>query len=209
MKSTVLIFSLLLSAPALFASLLFSDNFEDAAGLGNGKWAIQGSAVIVVDPLNPLNHAVRFNSQGSGGDLFSILINYAAAPDFSMLQFSFDFYQTSAPSFSYAGTEHPNSPLPFHDEQWLWSQDGGTPYATTPPAGVWTHISFLFTPQDTQNFGTIEIKFEGVPQTIFFDNVQLEAIPEPATYALVGFGIGLAALIRGWKKRCQTGDHLS
>jgi hypothetical protein len=195
----------LLATPAvLSAGVVFSEDFENPNGLADGKWGRIGSALLVANPSidanNPSAHVVEFQIAGSGGDLFSVFFP-AGAGD---LELSFDFYETVAPSSSYAwaGTDHQNvgpcgAPC---DEQWLWNNSGGAIYGTTPPLNTWTHVSFEFPPLfnnpslDSAHPGQIVLKLEGTPGNVFFDNLEVTAVPEPgATATLCLVLLSLAA----------------
>src|SRR5207244_3775342 len=69
------VWSILLLPPLiptpLYGGILFSDNFE--SGLSSLKWGTNNSGQVTVDPQNASNHVVRFATQASGGDLYSVL----------------------------------------------------------------------------------------------------------------------------------------
>ncbi len=199
----------LLTASCSLGGTVFSENFENPAGLFDGNWGNLGSAVIVANPSvdanNPSANVVMFTSDGSGGDLFSSFF-----PEGTWLTFSFDFFQTAATpiTYAYAGTDHQNlGPCgnSFCDEEWLWNQSGGAIFGTTPPPNTWVHVSFSFPPLDDNNpfdagnAGQIVVKFEGSGGQVFFDNIQLNAVPEPA--AGVTMGAGLLAAIACFRRR--------
>ena len=180
----------LLGTPATFATVLFSENFE--SGLNDGKWTTTGSAFITTDPKNSANHVVAFGTEASGGDLFSIVVNFASDPNYKgQLQLSFDVLHTGGTNHAYIGTDHVGGP-----EQWLWSDDGASPFSTPLTNGVWTHVSFWFPPYDPGNTGSILIKMEAVPSVDFFDNFALATSPEPGTFGLAGGMLALGLLLR-------------
>jgi hypothetical protein len=168
----------LLAAPGLFAGTLLSEDFQSLSGLSDGNWATQGSAFLALDPQNGANTVLTFANEGFGGDLFSNLLNYLADPGYSGVLFlSFDFLHTGGPLHAYVGTD--SQTVPLGAEQWLWSDDGATPFATPLTTGVWQHVSFQFVP----NVNPISLKVEAVPGVDFFDNFNLSAAPEPSTLA--------------------------
>jgi hypothetical protein len=198
MKTVARLFLILLTALPLSAGVLFSDNFESGS-LSGLNWAATGSAFVTTDPLSgPNGEVLSFSEQGSGCDLFSVLIPYALN-----VNFSFDFYEPFAAvdgSIGYAGTDHAG--FPEDNEEWLWNAASGSP-AVTP--GVWNHVSFDVQPFDNGGTRPFLVKFESggsdpgasVPFNVFFDNVVVsDSTPEPSLSVLAGFGLAGLALLR-------------
>jgi hypothetical protein len=108
---------------------------------------------------------------------------------------SFDFLHTGGSLHAYVGTDHQQSCC--GPEQWLWSDDGASPYSTVVPVNTWTHVSFVFPPFDPGATGSIVLKMEAVAGVDFFDNFLLQTAPEPASFLLTaGFLIALSLILR-------------
>ena len=193
--------SILFVSTQAMAVPIFFDDFE--AGLG--KWITPGSSQIVSDPLNSGNHALNFNSLGSGGDSFTAR-NLAAGT----YHLSLDMLGTCR-SGNCGGFVGIND---VQGEQWLI---GDASYLT-PNALInnrtWQHIDVVFTARGTTPF---QLKLEdfvwsGISRDVYFDNICVSSqandsgcsvpsnnVPEPASLALMG--IGLAGLCFGRRKK--------
>ena len=180
--------ALFLAAAPATGAILLSENFEGSFPAPN--WIGDFSGAVVTDPTNSSNKALHFTSYGSGGDLFSKALTY---PLGIFVEVDFDFLNegTSATNTgAYVGTNH--GCCSFNDEQWVFPN-------LTAPIGTWTHFSQIFLVHDTASVGNFNLKLEqgssGQPiGSMYFDNIVVASIPEPATFGLMG--IGLAAFLR-------------
>ena len=94
------------------------------------------------------------------------------------------------------------------DEQWAWSSDGGSTwnpvtFTSTAADGGWTAetVSFVGQPIPT-DAGTVQFRDTFKVSTpgsdfLFLDNIQINAIPEPANIALAGFGLCAVGILFG------------
>jgi len=180
--------------------VLFFDDFEGslAAWTGPGGGAHHG--VIVTDPLNPLNDVLSFTSLNAGGDIFTTAAFPAVPADYI---FSFDYLgiaKSESVDDDLGGFAGLSQGLP-GTHYWLaGTQDtyGGLSELLIDD-GAWHHYTIYFTSPGGAPLHVMLEDFSGsngVAGDAYFDNVKLEAVPEPATLLLLGSGLTGIALRR-------------
>jgi hypothetical protein len=200
--------SLVLAASLVFgtagtsqAAIIFQDNFQGPLSVSN--WSNFGSSDIIAAPGG--GNALHFLNPGSGGDLFSVMI---AGP--GQYNLSFDYYCAAAPCGGFIGLAPGATtltvPVTFPFDAWIASDDPAA-YPTAfnfSSNGAWTHVSLDFAVTSPAQWG---LKLEdftggpngGVPGDALFRDLQVAAVPEPSTWAMLilGFaGVGFMAYRR-------------
>ena len=202
---SVAVFAAFLSGEAS-ATLLFTDSFEGNLSAWTGKNQGSHSGAIVVDPLNPSNHVLRFNQVASGGDIFTTA---AFTSKIDIFRLNFDYlglptqgaaagdlggfigYTTVAPG---TGSEAQGT------NAWLAGTMDNYPFPRMelPDKGEWVHVQMLFESADPVSLMLEDfMKPSGLALAgdAYFDNITLEnphapaPVPEPATMLLLGSGL--------------------
>lgn len=170
---------------------LFSDDFES----GLGQWnAYYGQ--IVVDPLNGSNNCLSFSGLNAGGDTFSI----PGIPIVSGNTYIVSFRYLGLPI---PGVSNPNDTGGYFglnttdwyggNELWVYAtgNDSGAADVLIDD-GQWHSYSFAFD-DSVFPFSEFHVKFEdyinsgGTAGDAYFDDVNIEAVPEPASLTALGF----------------------
>ena len=181
----ILFASLLLSAVALSqAAPLFGDDFESGS-LAPSKWSSLGSAQVVDDPLaSGRGKVVNFAGFGSGGDLFSQSFNVPAT---GVTILGFDYL--GLPKAGHPGTSGgflgTNDPA----EHWYFGTGGYPTSVTLSDDGAWRHYAIAL-PAGVAAQIKLEdfVGSDDVVGNAYFDNVSVQAVPEPASMAALGLG---------------------
>jgi len=198
MRKVILIATILivgfLTAPNLYAAL-FTEDFESDLSNWTGKNQGSHNGSIVQDPFNADNHVLQFTKLNAGGDIFTI--NTFSSSNGFILSFDYlgDANSTEGSggfigySYGFAGTH-----------KWLAGADSDYNIAIKlPDTGNWEHIEIPF--NATGNIHLMLEEYRGSDGTIgnaYFDNIELSAVPVPASAWLLISGI--AGLV-GIKKR--------
>jgi hypothetical protein len=190
----------------------FADNFENGLSQWVDRNPSSPEAGIFVDPLNASNHVLGFNTQGSGGSIYTIDLVTTTG------QFTVSFDYLGVPSrggvagdlggFFGISQDFPGS------HYWVaGTQDGYGQQFLLDDDGTWHHYSVTFSSPVGQS---VHLMFEdfvgsgGVAGDAYFDNIQFNdaqvapaplgnSVPEPGSLALLS-----AALIAAATRRKRT-----
>ena len=218
-----LLVTLFVSTPAIAATILFQDNFDNVAGSSGGTAASPtigtwtGGGVIAVDsgtdagfpPVSSPNHATM-NAPGGGTITFA-----AAANNTDILRAEFDYWPDGVAVGEGTGIDFPDTFLQFRGDGQIY-MDG--PFAAfTLPTNNWSHITLDYDPVAASLKLTAGANTQTIPATggaalagigyyTFgggfgrFDNVQvtlLNVVPEPSSLGLLTSAmLGLAGYAR-------------
>jgi hypothetical protein len=203
---------ILAAATPIHAQLtLFEENFESGnLDQWTGQFGGPHSGHIVPDPLNGANQVLSFTAVDSSGDIFGATpVSLIGVPQrFSLV---FDFLGLSiggippAANGGFAGI----AVVPGFTFPHYWGAGTYLPALNVPPSaatllvpdGQWHHYEVDFTEVVTaNNLTSIHPMLEdfsglgSMPGDVYFDNVQLVAIPEPGTLSLLALGLAAAVI---------------
>lgn len=169
----------LLSAVSSEAAPFFDDFESGSLSQWTGKQGNPANAhgVIVVDPLNPQNHALAFSARNSAGDIFTIQSTTVIPSAQYVISFDYLGYTnrgvTNLGGFAGYCRDFPGPDAWYYG---TWADGGAT--ATLIDDNQWHHYSY--TMPNPPSFGpTFRLMFEqysvsnGVPGEVFFDNIRL------------------------------------
>lgn len=204
----------MLATGASAHAAIFFDNFDGAGtALDPSRWNTPSgvpatSGFRTADPLES-DKALTFSARRAGGDAFtSEIINLVASTTY---RFSFDYLGTSNQAHGFAGLDWGNGAnFPSATtEIWVGGVDAiGLPRFLISNNGAWNHYEFDFTTADLNGSPSVRLKFEdwnGVPGQVgfaYFDNVSLDVVPEPSSFAVMGLALfGFGAFSRFGKRK--------
>ncbi|MCC6127291.1 MAG: PEP-CTERM sorting domain-containing protein [Pirellulales bacterium] len=195
------------------AQVLFSENFENNLSHWTGQSYGSYSAMIVSDPLRPGNHVVGFAGVTFGGDIFSVpAVTLVEGQQYSLsLEYLGKAVYNSVPGDygGYAGLCDIVQPNPYYRDAsiWIMGTDPTDPYIRQ---GLiddeqWQNYTYNFVWRKADvnaQYDTVHIVLEDFNGNgyrnsvgdVFFDNVQLTAVPEPSTIILLMIG-GILLLV--------------
>lgn len=185
----------------VFASPIFTENFEGNLSLWTGKSGGAHHGLITTDPLNSGNNVLTFTATNSGGDIFTTAaFNLVAGQQYSV---SFDYLglpgQIPGGSGGFAGLaqDYPGTHLWYYGTN---TTSGASPILVDD--GQWHSYTYDFI-ASPQTGNSIHLMFEdyrypgtNVAGDAFFDNVQISTVPVPGAMALGTIGISLAGYLR-------------
>lgn len=199
--------ALMVAGPSFAANLITNGDFEsgfdnwtiDTAGGGSapaviaynqaGQYPTGAYGEAIPTPTNGGTSAAYFSSDTASPHSLSQIVDVAANTTYTL---SFDYY---VPQNGY------NNPF---DAQLSFLIDGeaaGSPLVAGSPGSLapltWYTFTTTFTSGDTGGATPLAFEFRGLGSTaadFAIDNVTMSAVPEPATWALMIGGFGLAGM---------------
>ncbi len=181
MKPTLACAAIVALAAIMMASsaqpaVLFTEDFEAASGMADGKWATVGSAYTSANGYNSIK-CMQFSAKGSGGDSWTIYITVTGNKTYWL---SMDYKQTGQGGF--AGMNEYNGSSTDLGETWIF---GDNTYATIDkfngPGIGWNHyVQAITTKAATVK---LKLKFEDFTGNanpvgkVYFDNIKLSDTP--------------------------------
>ncbi len=193
------VIGLLLLASSANAGLLFQDDFEGDLSQWTGKGGGAHDGEIVIDPLNAANKVLTFGTTEAAGEIFTV-DSFDPASDTFVL------------SFRYLGTCQNNDCGGYMGYSNAFPGAHSWHYATGTVSGAadvliddgtWHDYEFTLA-----SAGDLHIMLEdfvgatapSVGRDAFWDDIKLSdgvaAVPEPATFGLIGFGLLALGLAR-------------
>lgn len=179
--STVITTGLALVTPTEAATVFF-DDFESDLSAWVGKSGGTHNGQIVEDPLNTGNQVLNFTDLNSAGDIFSAVSFSSTSGKYRL---SFDYLGLAQPGSvpnDLGGFAGYSFGLP-GSHTWL---AGTSNFSGAAPIleddGIWRSYALTFnTPNDVRVMLEDFSGSGGIAGDAYFDNVKLEAVPEPLT----------------------------
>jgi hypothetical protein len=182
------------------ASASISDDFESGLSGWTGQGGGSHQGVVVADPLNALNNVLSFTGLNSGGDIYSTATVSANAGDLITLSFDYLGMPGQGNPGNLGGFAGISAGYP-GNHTWGAGTDlayVGVPQGDLVDDGAWHSYIITFLAGSSHQTGgtidTVHMMFEdfvgsgGVAGDAYFDNVKLEAVPEPASMAALALG---------------------
>ena len=185
----------ILGSPASQA-ITFQADFEGdlSAWTGGGVQGLPHSGVIVSDPFDSSNRVLTFSTTTWGGDIFTA--ESFGHADGASFRLSWDYLGLCGHSDcgGLVGVWDDVTVAPDHD--WLAGSHTNYPNGIelfTPDTGNWSRFSIDFVvPENQAVFLMLEdfvYAVSSAPNDVYFDNIELNIIPEPTTVLLLGLGL--------------------
>jgi hypothetical protein len=204
-----------------YADTLFSENFEGDMSQWTGKNGGGHNGQIVTDPLQPDNKVLNFNQITNSGDLFSI--NGTSLVPGQLYVFSLDYLGLEVTGVSnpddfggFAGLVNGLYAGPSTNYRWVFGTQTGFDSHLI-DNNNWAHYEYSFAWDSSlltngNSSNVVHIMLEdfdfsgGTAGDAYFDNIQITAVPEPSTFALLGIG-ALSLLIYACQRNGRLGHE--
>ncbi|MDP0496849.1 MAG: PEP-CTERM sorting domain-containing protein [Verrucomicrobiota bacterium JB024] len=158
------------------------------SGFLNGMSSVTGIALNALPPIGDPNNALHTTTFISSGEECQVVMSGLNLSNMTDLTLSFAVKSNAF--FSWGEHMHIDYDI---GEGWVdWVESGST------EAGQWEVDSFTL-PEAVNGQSSVSLRirmtdFIAVAQYVDFDNIQITAVPEPGTWALLG-GLGIAGLV--------------
>jgi hypothetical protein len=194
---------LIVATPAVGAG--FTEDFEGTLAQWTGNAGGGSSGMIVADPLSSgRGNVLTFGTTVGGGDIFTSIAIHLSGP----VEVGFDYLGLSERGGvpgdlgGFLGISYTLTPnIEGVDHFWYASTVNGYPGLVIDLAddGAWQRYSFQL---DADAMPAFHLMLEdyigsgGVAQDVFFDNISVTPVPEPAMVALLGLSLWAASRSR-------------
>lgn len=187
MKNFKLVSATALGLAACSAHAQFFDDFES----GLGQWQPGSSAYITTDPYDAGNHVLAFSALRGGGDIFS---NPLSVTPWATYQISCDYLGLGSTDGGVGG--YLGVGLKSLSTTWIFGDPVPPVKVQLISDGQWHHYtSTFYSKTPLIDLVAEQFKYDhGTPGTVFFDNIKVNAVPEPCS--MIALGLGAAALLR-------------
>jgi len=216
----ILVVAVVLATGTAQATSLFSEDFENGLNQWTGKNYGSYQAVIVPDPLRPGNHVVSFSGTTNGGDIFSVpatTLTEGQQYSFSLEYLGRAVYNSIPDNYGgFASISDVVVPDNFYlTWPWIFGTQADYPLLQVHliDDGQWRSYSYDFVWHKSDfntQYDNIHVMLEDFSSSgntvgdVFFDNVQINAVPEPSTLVLLGMG-AFSLLAFAWRRRKRIG----
>jgi hypothetical protein len=192
-KPLAVALGLLTLGPIAQANTIYSDNFDSDTANLNGTpsgWVVSGGAVDIVGPSNGWgwlcapgggNCVDLDGSVGQAGVLSNTLSLTAGT--------------TYTATFDIAGNQRN-----YGDDVVDITFGSSTLSSSFSSNAAWTTYSLSFTPSVSGDYALTFHNLGGDNQGAVLDNVSIQAVPEPETYAMMVAGLGLMGVVARRRK---------